>query len=427
VSGAAGGNKLLNVIHDPGIECTRVVVLNSHPIQYFAPLYAYLNAAPDLEVTALYLSDFSIRGGMDVEFGQDVTWDLDLLAGYRSVFLGDAARRREPRGFWSLIAPQVWNELRSGRYDVLWLHGHHYAANLIALMGAKTAGLPVMMRGDTHLGLPCYGIKSILRRPVMGALYGCCDRLLAVGSANTAYYRAMGVPDKKIFILPYSVDNDRFVQSANLTDEQRAEVRKRYNVPTDRPSVLYAAKFTQRKRPFDLLEAARRLKGKMHRPFTVVMAGSGELEEKLRAFCAEHALDNVVFTDFVNQSELPGLYAASDVFVLPAENEPWGLAVNEAMCASLPVVVSREVGCVADLVRDGVNGYTPEAGDVAGLASVLQRLIEDEGLRRRQGWESLARIRQWGYEQCLEGIRSALAGLELGGPRTNPVLQTNSI
>jgi glycosyltransferase involved in cell wall biosynthesis len=416
----------LNAVHNAGTtECTRVAVLNSHPIQYFAPLYAYLNAAPDLDVTALYLSDFSIRGGRDVEFGQEVKWDLDLLDGYRSVFLGDAARRREPGGFWSLIAPQVWNELRSGRYDVLWLHGHHYAANLIALMGAKTAGLPVMMRGDTHLGLPCYGIKSILRRPVMGALYGCCDRLLAVGSANAAYYRAMGVPDKKIFILPYSVDNDRFVQSANLTDEQRAEVRKRYNVPTDRPSVLYAAKFAQRKRPFDLLEAARRLRGKMHRPFTVVMAGSGELEAKLRAFCAEHALDNVVFTDFVNQTELPGLYAASEVFVLPAENEPWGLAVNEAMCASLPVVVSREVGCVADLVRDGVNGYTPEAGDVAGLASALQRLIEDEGLRRRQGWESLARIRQWGYQQCLEGIRAALAGLELRGPR--PVLQTNSI
>jgi glycosyltransferase involved in cell wall biosynthesis len=418
----------LNALCNAGTsERTRVAVLNSHPIQYFAPLYAYLNAAPDLEVTALYLSDVSIRGGRDVEFGQDVKWDLDLLAGYRSVFLGDAARTREPGGFWSLIAPQVWNELRSGRHDVLWLHGHHYAANLIALMGAKTVGLPVMMRGDTHLGLPCSSMKSMLRRPAMGALYRACDRLLAIGSANAAYYRAMGVPDKKIFILPYSVDNDRFVQSASLTDEQRAEVRKRYNVPTDRPSVLYAAKFIQRKRPIDLLEAARQLKGKTHRPFTVIMAGSGDLEEKLRAFCAEHALDNVVFTDFVNQSELPGLYAASDVFVLPAENEPWGLAVNEAMCANLPVVVSRDVGCVADLVQDGLNGYTPAAGDVAGLASALQRLIEDEGLRRRQGRESLARIRQWGYQQCLEGLRSALAGLELRGPRTNPVLQTNSI
>jgi glycosyltransferase involved in cell wall biosynthesis len=419
------GLGLLKAENNPG--ATRIAVLNSHPIQYFAPLYAYLNEAPDLDVTALYLSDYSIRGGRDVGFGQDVAWDLDLLAGYQSVFLGDAARTREPRGFWSLIAPQVWNELRSGRYDVVWLHGHHYAANHVALIAAKTAGLPVMMRGETHLGLPCHGIKSIIRRPAMGALYRWCDRLLAIGSANAAYYRAMGVPNEKIFILPYSVDNDRFVQSANLTDEQKAEVRKRYNAPADRPAVLYAAKFTRRKRPLDLLEAARRLKVKQARQFTVVMAGSGELEPDLRAFCAEHALENVVFTGFVNQSELPALYAASDVFVLPSEHEPWGLAVNEAMCARLPVVVSREVGCVVDLVRDGVNGYTPAAGDIVGLARALERLIEDEGLRRRQGQESLARIQHWGYQQCLEGVRSALAGLEIRGSRTNPVLQTNGI
>src|SRR6266550_8505019 len=67
---------------------TRIAVLNSHPIQYFAPLYAYLNAAPDLEVTALYLSDFSVRGGTDAGFGRPVRWNFDLLAGYRSVFLG---------------------------------------------------------------------------------------------------------------------------------------------------------------------------------------------------------------------------------------------------------------------------------------------------------------------------------------------------
>jgi glycosyltransferase involved in cell wall biosynthesis len=406
-------------------KVTRIAVLNSHPIQYFAPLYAYLNASPDLDVTALYLSDFSIRGGKDAGFAQEVKWDLDLLAGYRSVFLGESARTREPQGFWSLVAPQVWNELRSGRYDVLWLHGHNYAANLIALAAAKTVGLPIMMRGETHLGLPCDGWKSILRRPLMGALYRACDRLLAIGSANAAFYRAMGVPDHKIFLVPYSVDNDRFVRSANLTNHQKAEVRRRYNVPADRPSVLYAAKFTRRKRPDDLLEATRRLKLETDRPFTVVMAGSGELEQQLRTFCTEHALDNVVFTGFVNQLELPALYAASDVFVLPAENEAWGLAVNEAMCASLPVVVSREIGCVADLVRDGVNGYTPEAGDVAGLADALQRLIEDDDLRRRQGRESLARVQQWGYQQCLESLRSALAGLQFRASAGNPLLATN--
>jgi glycosyltransferase involved in cell wall biosynthesis len=117
-------------------------------------------------------------------------------------------------------------------------------------------------------------------------------------------------------------------------------------------------------------------------------------------------------TVFINQSELPALYAASDVFVLPSEHEPWGLAVNEAMCDSLPVISFREVGFVPELVKDGINGYTPAAGDVEGLARVLQRLIEGEDLRRRQGKASLARMRQWGYRQCLEGIRSALRGLE---------------
>ena len=404
---------------------TRIAVLNSHPIQYFAPLYAYLNSAPDLEVTALYLSDISIRGGKDVEFGREVKWDLDLLAGYQCVFLGEKAHAREPGGFWSLIAPEAWKEVRCGQYDVLWLHGHNYAANLIALLAAKSKGLPIMMRGETHHGLACGRIKAIIRRPLMGGLYSWCDRLLAIGSQNAAFYRAMGVPEEKIFLVPYSVDNDRFIRSTQLTDEQRIEVRKRYKIAVDQPAVLFAAKFTRRKRPGDILKAARQLKYNNTRPFTVVMAGSGELEPELRTFCLDHGLDNVVFTGFVNQSELPVLYGASDLFVLPSEHEPWGLAINEAMCASLPVVVSQEVGCVPDLVRDGVNGYTPAAGNILGLSQALRRLIEDEALRRRQGQASLARIQEWGYQACLQGIRAALVSLnDPRFPRT-PMLQLN--
>jgi glycosyltransferase involved in cell wall biosynthesis len=388
---------------------THIAVLNSHPIQYFAPLYAYLNAAPDLKVTALYLSSVSVRGGLDHGFGQEVKWDVDLLAGYRSVFLGAAAKTREPAGFWSLVVPQVWNELRSGRYDVLWLHGHNYAANILALLAAKSIGMPIFMRGETHLGLPCGDIKSSLRKPLMGALYRLCDRLLAIGTANAEFYRAMRVPDEKITLVPYSVDNERFMQSASLTGGQRAEIRRRYNVPVERPCVLYAAKFTARKRPGDMLAACCRLRSMTEASFSVIMAGSGELEPELRAFCRANELTNVIFIGFINQSELPGVYAASDIFVLPSQDEPWGLAVNEAMCACLPIIVSREVGCAADLVEDGVNGFTPEAGDIEGLARALNSLIVDEGLRRRQGEASLARIRRWSYRECLDGIRSAIA------------------
>jgi glycosyltransferase involved in cell wall biosynthesis len=135
------------------------------------------------------------------------------------------------------------------------------------------------------------------------------------------------------------------------------------------------------------------------------------MEAELKFLARDLGLDRVTFTGFINQSELPKLYAASDVFVLAAENEPWGLIVNEVMCAGLPVVVGSEVGCVPDLVKVGDNGFTCIAGHPSSLATALEPLVADPALRRRMGSESRRLISEWGYEQCKQGIRAAVAGL----------------
>src|SRR5689334_8912342 len=130
-----------------------VAFVNTHPIQYFAPLYAYLNQTEEFAVTALYLSDFSLRGSLDRAFGQGVTWDIDLLSGYDARFLKRAGRRNEPAGFFSIIAPQIWREVSHGAFDALVVHGHTPAASLIAVAAARWVGMPVFARGETHLGL----------------------------------------------------------------------------------------------------------------------------------------------------------------------------------------------------------------------------------------------------------------------------------
>src|SRR5262245_24351405 len=89
----------------------RVAFVNTHPIQYFAPLYAYLNRTGEFAITALYLSDFSVRGSLDRAFGQAVKWDIDLLAGYDARFIKGAALRNEPAGMFSIVAPQIWCEV----------------------------------------------------------------------------------------------------------------------------------------------------------------------------------------------------------------------------------------------------------------------------------------------------------------------------
>jgi glycosyltransferase involved in cell wall biosynthesis len=387
----------------------RLAIVNSHPIQYYAPLYAYLHASGQFDVSALYCSDFSLRGARDPGFGQEVAWDIDLLSGYNAVFLGARARERVPGGFFSLVAPEIWKQVRSGGYDAVLLHGHNYAANMLALIAAKTRGIPVMMRGDTHGGLQDPRLKRAARRLVLGSLlYRLIDRFLAVGTWNRAFYRAMGVPEEKIFLVPFTVDNERFIRTSSLPGDARASLQRELGVEGKGPVLLFASKLIARKRPADLIRAAAMLKVKGH-AFTLLMVGTGELAPELRALVAGLRLDNVVFRGFVNQGELPRIYAASDVFVLPSESEPWGLVVNEVMCAALPVVVASQVGCVPDLVEDGVNGYCYDATDVGALATALEKLIVDPALRTRMGKASLARISHWSFRECKDGLVAATA------------------
>ena len=388
----------------------RIAFVNTHPIQYFAPLYAYLTRYCGLRATALYLSDFSLKGGFDSGFAARVTWDVDLLDGYEARFMGgEKASRRRIGGFFSMVAPQLWSEIRRGNYDAVIIHGHNYAACHIAQAACLLSGTPVFTRGETHPRLVRARWREILRKPILKMHYRGFNGFLAIGSANFAYYRSMGVPKHRIFLAPYAVDNSRFIAAARTRQNapERARTRAKYSMDPDLPVILYASKFERRKRPGDLLTAYARLRAEGIAA-QLVLVGSGPLEGDLKRRVIDSNIPDVIFPGFLNQAELPAVYAASDLFVLPSGNEPWGLVVNEAMCAGLPIVLSEEIGCAEDLVRAGVNGATFRAGDVTGLAEAMRPILADAGLRAAWGRASLERIESWSYAECGAGIRAAI-------------------
>jgi glycosyltransferase involved in cell wall biosynthesis len=215
--------------------------------------------------------------------------------------------------------------------------------------------------------------------------------------------------------MPYTVDNERFITSAALSPQERESVRARFGLPLNKPVVLYAAKFIRRKHPDDVIRAAALLKERGY-DFTVLMVGGGEMDKELHALTEILGLENVVFGGFVNQAELPRVYAASDVFVLPSESESFGLTVNEVMCAGVPVVLSDEVGCGADLVKDGFNGYKIKAGSFDSLADAVDKLLAAPERRAEMGRRSLEIISSWSYEQCRIGLLKALSAT-VRGPR----------
>jgi len=385
----------------------RLAVVLSHPIQYFAPLFAHIARQGDIDLEVLYLSDASVRGSQDKGFRQPVKWDIDLLGGYAHRFVGPNAHRIVPGGFWSLATPRLWGEIRRGRYDAVVIHGHAYAANFIAIAAAKWAGTAVIMRGESHLGLTRHGLKAVVRRHLLSRLYRVCDGFLAIGTANREFYQAFGVEAGRVSLAPYTVDNERFMRDSALTDTERSDIRAALGAPLDATIVLFASKFQRRKHPDSVIHAVKALRAEGIN-VALLMVGTGEMEGELRSLAQELPPKAVTFAGFVNQSRLPRILGASDVFVLPSEEEPWGLIVNEAMCAGLPVVVGDKLGCARDLVRNGENGYLVPSGDVDALTDALRKIVTSPDLRQAMSDRSREIVRGWSFVQCASGFREAL-------------------
>jgi glycosyltransferase involved in cell wall biosynthesis len=397
----------------------KLAILNTHPIQYFAPLYRRLAQEPDIDLTVYFCSRQGAEEYVDVGFGERIKWDRSLLDGYEHKFLKNWRAGDQVGGFGSLINPGIVSELRRHRYDALIVNGHNHATYLLAMLAAKTLGTAVMMRCETHLGLQRSAFKKLVRKPLLSFLYNrVCDLCLPIGTLNKEFYLFHGVDRNRLFTVPYTVDNEYFTLAAR--QYAGPDLREELGIPQGKPIVLFASKLLSRKRPMDLLLAFHRLQAQGVNA-ALLFVGSGERELELKNYVREHQLSDVYFLGFRNQSELPKFYSMADVFVFPSENEPWGLVLNEVMCAGLPVVASREIGAVPDLVHHGVNGFTYGAGDIDQLSSCLIQLLEAPEKRRLMAKESRTIIGQWNYEYCVSGIVQALAALQ---PAANPMAKS---
>jgi glycosyltransferase involved in cell wall biosynthesis len=130
------------------------------------------------------------------------------------------------------------------------------------------------------------------------------------------------------------------------------------------------------------------------------------LEQQLRA--AAQGNDRIFFAPFQNQSLMPRTYSIGDIFVLPSQSETWGLAVNEAMCMSRPVIVSDHVGCARDLVVPYRNGLVYRAGDIQALTRCLEEALSDRSRLQTWGERSREIIEDYSYGQTTRGLLEAM-------------------
>jgi len=388
----------------------RIAIVASHVIQYQDPFFRLLAADPEIDLTVLYCSSFGATQYRDEDMKTSLSWDIELLQGYRYRFLPNWSRSLN-RGWLRHINPSIVPAIARGRYEmVIFMLGWGSVSALLGIATCKLTRTPFFLYGDSSFPPPETSLRSKIRVRFLRTLFGMTTGFMTSGVLNADYYAHYGADRKRFFLLPWAVDNDRF--AAGSDPAARAALRERLGIASDTVVFLFSAKLVARKDPMTLLRAFERMQ--FRNRAAVVFVGDGEMRDELEQYAREHALAGAHFTGFVNQNELPAYYGMADVFVLPSVYEPRGAVINEAMATGLPVIVTDRCGSIGDIVLDGDNAAVYPAGDADALAAAMDRFAGDDTLRARMAQRSREIIGTWTFQRGVEGVREALRWLGLG-------------
>jgi glycosyltransferase involved in cell wall biosynthesis len=382
----------------------------THPVQYMSPWFRLIHAsASELNLRVVY-GVLPTSAAQATGFGGQFTWDLPLLDGYDAHVLEPQPSSEElgAERFSPVDSDRLESAFAEFRPDVVVVPGWHAALYRHALDLCRKQRIPAIYRGDSNFGSSPAGWRHPLWRAHSRRQLARYSGFLSVGARSREYLLALGAPEPLVFHSPHAVDNAFFAQAAGRrTREGPGAARASLGLRADGFVVLFVGKLVAKKRPLDAIRAVARVEGS-----ELLVAGSGPLDESCRDEASRLGAA-VRFAGFLNQRELLNAYTAADCLIVPSDGrETWGLVVNEALAAGLPVVVSDRVGCQPDLVVEGETGAIAPVGDVTGLAAALGR-VRERSARGDLAAECQEHVSRYSYDAATRGLVAASARLTL--------------
>jgi glycosyltransferase involved in cell wall biosynthesis len=295
--------------------------------------------------------------------------------------------------------------------EVVVVPGWGYRGALMALGWGLVHRVPVIcMSESTRWDEARNPLKEWIKRRIIGFF----SSALVGGTPHRDYMAELGMPTDRIFLGYDAVDNGFFAEKSEELGNKKG------------PYFLASARFIEKKNLPRLLRAYARYREKVEgrasrvegqASWELFLLGDGVLREQLDKLRTELGLEeSVQMPGFKQYDELPSYYARAGAFIHASTTEQWGLVVNEAMASGLPVLVSNRCGCAADLVQDGVNGYTFDPSNEEKIAELMLRISSDEETRVRMGARSRGIIAEWGPERFASGLKASVEAA-LAAPR----------
>jgi glycosyltransferase involved in cell wall biosynthesis len=380
----------------------KLAIVTTHPIQYYAPVFALLHQRGQLNIKVFYTWGKNAENKYDPGFNKEIEWDIPLLDGYPFEWLKNTAEHPGTHHFKGINNHEIINDINKWQPDAILVYGWGFQSHLKTLRHFKNK-IPVLFRGDSTLLDEKKGAKALLKYVFLKWLYNHVDYALYVGTNSKAYFKRYGLKDYQLYFAPHAIDNERFCIDRK---HETVLLKQKLGINNDALILMFAGKFEDKKDPMLLLHSFLILpKSDVH----LLFVGNGSLEKQLKNKAQGNS--NIHFLNFQNQSQMPIIYQACDIFCLPSKGpgETWGLAINEAMACSKVILASDKVGAAADLIKPGINGAIFKSGDLADLTYQLNSLLQSgkEELIK-MGQHSNELIKNWSFETQVKIIESII-------------------
>ena len=230
-----------------------------------------------------------------------------------------------------------------------------------AITYAKLARIPVVIWATIadHLEESRGRVRAVARRVLVRA----ADRVIVNGASGARYIRSLGGAEERTVRIPQAVELGAFT---SIPLERAPGTARR---------LLFCGSLTERK-GLDLLLAATSIWSERNpgRTLSLAIVGDGPERARLQALPTAPAVA-IEWVGAVDYDQLAAWYARCGVFVYPTRGDEWGLVVNEAMAAGLPVIGSLYSQAVEDLVEEARNGWRFRPDDAEAVATAIERAL----------------------------------------------------
>jgi glycosyltransferase involved in cell wall biosynthesis len=365
----------------------QVLVLSNLPSPYLSPVFSHLAEIADWQLKTFYVAAWNEGVGWPFANAADFTKLTDTILSQKYP--------RINRWFGRQVAATValFLSMFNEKYNFFLIYGYTQLPQVFLISWAIFLNIPFAIAGDANFySDKAVGWKRYAKKLWLGCLTQHAAAIITIGKASRMFWEAYAASTSRLFQAGFSVDNDFFYTSSIEKKTQAFELKHRLGWE-GRTVFIYVGRLIERKNVRTLVSAMARLSNFM---VALLIVGEGEDREHLELLANQNAY--IHFTGAATQTELSLFYSLSDVLVLPAREEPWGLVINEAMASGLAVISHQYCGAALDLVTAD-NGLMLQGFSVEELTAAISYMAQDPKRLIKLKQHSLEKIDDWSSSQ----------------------------